>query len=95
MQDFTTVPRSVRIKTRGQLIIPEDISEALKLDERSSVTIFRVGKVLLMTPKRLQRASLAKEVEGEMKRKGMTLEDLISNLREQRKRYIEETYPKD
>lgn len=95
MQDFTTVPRSIRIKTRGQLIIPEDISEALKLDERSSVTIFRVGKVLLMTPKRLQRASLAKEVEGEMKRKGMTLEDLISNLREQRKRYIEETYPKD
>ena len=54
MQDFTTVPRSVRIKTKGQLIIPEDISEALKLDERSSVTIFRVGKVLLMTPKRLQ-----------------------------------------
>jgi bifunctional DNA-binding transcriptional regulator/antitoxin component of YhaV-PrlF toxin-antitoxin module len=74
MQDFTPVPRSVRIKTKGQLIIPEDISEALKLDERSSVTIFRVGEVLLMTPKRLQRASLAKEVEREMKRKGMTLD---------------------
>ncbi len=79
MQDFATVPRSVRIKTKGQLTIPEDISQALNLDERSSVTIFRVGKVLLMTPKRLQRASLAKEVEREMKRKGLTLEDLITH----------------
>jgi len=38
---------------------------ALRLDEHTGINIFRVGKVLLMTPKRLQRASLAAEVERE------------------------------
>jgi hypothetical protein len=42
--------RSARMKTTDPLIILGDITEALKLGERSSVTIFRAGKVLLMTP---------------------------------------------
>jgi hypothetical protein len=58
------------------------------------LTVFRVGKVLLMTPKRLQRVSIASEVEREMKREGLTLEDLLKDLKGQRKRYLAETYPK-
>jgi len=95
MPPYATIPRSARIRTRGQLTIPQDIREALELDEHSSVNIFRVGKVLLLTPKRLQRASLAKAAEGEMKREGVTLEELIADLRIQRKRYVEKAYPKD
>ena len=48
-----------------------------------------------MTPKRLQRASLAKKVERELKREGMTLEDLLTDLKLQRKRYFEEAHSKD
>ncbi len=48
-----------------------------------------------MTPKRLQRASLASEVEREMKREGLTLEELLKDLKGQRKRYLAETYLKD
>jgi virulence-associated protein VagC len=69
--------------------------EALSLDERTGLNIFRVGKVLILSPKRLQRASLAKEVEREMKRQGLSLKDLISDLRVQRKKYLAETYPED
>jgi len=85
----------VRIRSRGQLTLPQDLREALNLDEESGLNVFRVGKVLLMTPKRLQRASLASEVEREMKREGLTLEDLLKDLKGQRKRYLAETYPKD
>ena len=95
MRDFATVPRSARVRIRGQITIPQDLREEMNLDERAVVNIFRVGKVLLMTPKRLQRASLAKQVEREMKREGLTLEDLLADLRSQRKRYLEEAYPKD
>jgi bifunctional DNA-binding transcriptional regulator/antitoxin component of YhaV-PrlF toxin-antitoxin module len=95
MKDFATVPRSARVRIRGQITIPQDFREEMNLDERAVVNIFRVGKVLLMTPKRLQRASLAKQTEREMKREGLSLEDLLADLRSQRKRYLEESYTKD
>ena len=95
MKDFATVPRSARVRIRGQITIPQDLREEMNLDERAAVNIFRVGRVLLMTPKRLQRASLAKHAEREMKREGLSLEDLLADLRSQRKRYLEEAYAKD
>ena len=95
MENFITEPKLVRMRSRGQLTIPQDMREALKLDENVGLNIFRIGKVLIMSPKRLQRASIAKEVEREMKRRGMTLKDLISDLRSQREQYVAEAYPED
>jgi len=95
MRDFATVPRSARVRIRGQITIPQDIREEMNLDEQATVNIFRVGKVLLMTAKRLERASLAKKVEREMKRQGLTLQGLLADLRFQRKRYREEAHSKD
>ena len=95
MEGFATAPRLLRIRSRGQLTLPRDIREALHLDNETALNVFAIGKVLLMTPKRLQRASLAAEVEREIKRQGLTLEDLLKDLRNQRKRYLEETYPED
>ena len=95
MENMATVPKLVRVRSRGQLTIPQDMREALSLDVDTGLNIFRVGKVLIMSPKRLQRASLAKEVEREMKRQGLTLKDLISDLRIQREKYLAEAYPED
>ena len=95
MENITTPPKLVRVRSRGQLTIPQDIREALGLDESTGLNIFRVGKVLILSPKRLQRASLAKEVEREMKRQGLTLKDLISDLRIQREKYLAEAYRED
>ena len=95
MENMATAPKLVRVRSRGQLNIPQDMREALSLDEDTGLNIFRVGKVLIMSPKRLQRASLAKEVEREMKRRGLTLKDLISDLRVQREKYLAEAYPED
>ncbi len=95
MKDLATLPRSAKVRIRGQITIPQDIREEMNLDDQATLYIFRVGNVLLMTPKRMQRASLAKKVEREMKREGLSLEDLLSDLKSQRKRYIEENYSKD
>jgi len=95
MEAMATAPKLVRVRSRGQLTIPQEMREALRLDESTGLNIFRVGKVLILSPKRLQRASLAKEVEREMKRQRLTLKDLISDLRIQRKKYLAEAYPED
>jgi AbrB family looped-hinge helix DNA binding protein len=95
MRGFATVPRPARVRIRGQITIPREIREEMNLDEQSTVNIFRVGKALVMTPKRLQRSSLAKKVERELKRGGLSLEDLLADLRSQRKRYLEESGAKN
>jgi AbrB family looped-hinge helix DNA binding protein len=95
MKNLATLPRSAKVRIRGQITIPQDIREDLNLDEQTMVNIFRVGKVVLVTPKRLERASLARRVEREMKREGLTLEGLLSDLKSQRKRYLEEAYSRD
>jgi bifunctional DNA-binding transcriptional regulator/antitoxin component of YhaV-PrlF toxin-antitoxin module len=95
MENIATPSKLVKVRSRGQLTIPQDMREALSLDESTGLNIFRVGKVLILSPKRLQRASLAKEIEREMKRQGLTLKDLISDLRIQREKYLAEAYPED
>ena len=95
MKNLTTILRSAKVRIRGQITIPQDIREEMNLDEQTMVNIFHVGKVLLMTPKRLQRASLSMKVEGEMKREGISLKDLLADLKYQRKRYLEETRSKN
>ena len=89
---IATIPKLVRMWGRGQLTIPKQVREALELGEESQLTVFAVGRCLVLTPKVLQRASLAKEVERAMKAKGIGLEDLIGALRQQRQRYNRERY---
>ena len=88
----TTIPKSVKLWGRGQLTIPKEVREALKLEETSRLSVFVVGKCLMLTQKNLTRVSLAKEVEKSMVKKGMSLKDLIDDLKVERQRYAREKY---
>lgn len=88
----TTMPKAVKLWGRGQLTIPKEVREALKLEEDTQLTVFAVGRCLVMTPKRLLRSSLAKEIQRSMKEQGLTLNDLLKTLKEERRRYNREKY---
>ena len=89
---ITTLPKSVKLWGRGQLTIPKDLRRVLKLDDDSQLTVFVVGPCLVLTPKRLLRVSLTKEIERSMKAKGLSLEGLLETLKDERKRYNREAY---
>ena len=89
---ITTVPKPIKLWGRGQLTIPKELREALKLEEEGQLTLFLVGRCMVLTPKRLLRASLAKEVERAMKANKMGLQELLETLRQERQRYHREPY---
>ena len=89
---ITTVPKSVKLWGRGQLTIPKEVRQALKLDEENQLSVFVVGRCLVLTPKRLLGPTLAKDLEKAMKAKGLSLEDLLRELKEERQRYNREQY---
>ena len=89
---IATLPKSVKLWGRGQLTIPKEVRDALNLEENGQLSVFVVGRCLIMTPKRLLRASLAKEVEKAMKAKGLSLNDVLKDLEEERQRYNRQAY---
>ena len=87
------IPQAVKVRARGQLTIPRELRDQLELTRDATVTIMRVGKTLIITPEPSRRAALAKQFETSMKSAGITLDDLLDDLRAQRERYLDETYP--
>lgn len=87
---ITTVPKSVKLWGRGQLTIPKEIRQAMKLDQEDHLSVFVVGRCLVLTPKRLLGPALAKEIARSMKAKGLSLEDVLRDLKVERQRYNQE-----
>ena len=88
----TFAPKSVKLWGSGQLTIPKEMREALHLDKETKINIFAVGRCLVMTPKPLLRRALAKKAQKEMRDKKLSLNGLLKDLKNERRRYIKETY---
>ncbi|HJT21901.1 MAG TPA: AbrB/MazE/SpoVT family DNA-binding domain-containing protein [Nitrospira sp.] len=82
----------VKIWGKGQLTIPASIRRELNLREETPVTLVKVGNVILMTPKVLQVDTASKTAKKEMKKAGLTVEEIMADLDRQRKRYNKERY---
>jgi AbrB family looped-hinge helix DNA binding protein len=83
-------PRSVtaEIKPRGQLTIPKKIRAMSRLEEGQIVSIIPVGDSVVITPKKLSLDEARAEINRIMKTAGLSPEDLLSGLKEEReKRY--------
>ncbi len=82
------------IKARGQLTIPKKIREAGHLEEGQVVSIIPVGDSIIITPKRLELDEARREIKKILKASGLSAEDLLSGLKEEREALYKETYGK-
>lgn len=77
---------------RGQLTIPAALRKELHLDKETTLNVVKVGDVLILTPRKLIGDRIAQAAQKEMKKAGLTLEDLLKDLEKQRERYNREQY---
>jgi AbrB family looped-hinge helix DNA binding protein len=80
------------IKARGQLTIPKKIRETGRLGEGDWVTIIPAGDALIILPKRFDLDEARKKIRKIMKEAGVTEEDLLKGLDEEREALYEEIY---
>ena len=85
-------PKAVKLWGRGQLTIPKEVRKALQLEDESQLNVFVVGRCLVMTPKPLLRPSLARDVGKSMKQQGLSLDNLLASLKEERRRCNKEAH---
>ncbi|MBT9538131.1 MAG: AbrB/MazE/SpoVT family DNA-binding domain-containing protein [Nitrospirota bacterium] len=84
----------VKLRERGQLTIPYEYRKELGIGKEDVLNILKIGDVLVLVPRQLAGDVVSRKIEGSMKKKGLTLDNLLNNLREQRKKYSRETYAK-
>ena len=82
----------VKIRDRGQLTIPADLRNDLGLEENDALNMIKVGDALILTQKRLAGDALSQKMKKAMNKKGLSLDDLLKDLKRQRKRYSEESH---
>ena len=85
---------TAEIKSRGQLTIPKKIRVMSRLEEGQAVSIIPVGDSVIITPKRLDLDDARREIKKILKAAGMSPEDLLAGLKEEREKLYQETYAK-
>ena len=87
-------PLTTEIKARGQLTIPKKIRVMGHLAEGQAVSIIPIGDSVIITPKRLALDEARREIRRILKASGLTEQDLLKGLREEREGLYQETYGK-
>jgi AbrB family looped-hinge helix DNA binding protein len=87
-------PVTTEIKSRGQLTIPKKIRAMSQLEEGQVVSIIPVGDSVIITPKRLDLDEARREMKKILKGSGLSAEDLLEGLKEEREEVYRETYGK-
>lgn len=82
------------IKSRGQLTIPKKIRDISHLEEGQVVSIILVGDSVIITPKRLELDEARRQIRRIIKASGLSEEELLTGLKEERKKLYKETYGK-
>jgi AbrB family looped-hinge helix DNA binding protein len=80
------------IKSRGQLTIPKGVRETGRFEEGDSVTIIPAGDAMIIIPKRFDLDEARRKLRKILKESGLTVEDILESLEEDREAVYEETY---
>ncbi len=73
-----------RMREKGQITIPAHIRESLHLSKDSVLSVVRVGDGILLTPKPSVFESVATKFSKTAEEKGITLKDLLKDLKKTR-----------
>jgi AbrB family looped-hinge helix DNA binding protein len=85
-------PCVAEIRQRGQITIPKSIRETSHLEEGQTVTLFPLGNSIIITPKRLELDEARRQMKKILQSSGVTVEELLEGLAEDRAELYGELY---
>jgi AbrB family looped-hinge helix DNA binding protein len=88
-------PVVVQVRERGQLTIPAEIRRQMGIKDGDVFSLISLGNTLVATRKRLVAPEIARAIEALMQEEGVSLEELVEGLDEQREIYVNEKYGLD
>ncbi|MBS1250708.1 MAG: hypothetical protein MAG431_02303 [Chloroflexi bacterium] len=86
---------NVQVRKRGVVTLPISLREKYNIQEGDTYQVVDLDGMFVLTPLTPMVPELAREIEKARIEAGLTTEDLLSSLREQRERYYHENYGTD
>ncbi len=83
---------SVQVRQRGTLTLPIDVRERYNIQAGDTYRMLDLDGVLIFTPMAPMVPELAREIERTRIASGLTVEELLVSLREEREQYYAEKY---
>lgn len=83
---------TVQIRQRGVITLPAELRQRHNLEPGDILTIIELDGTLFMAPKVSVVPKLVAEIERLRQEAGLSVEDLLEGLDEQRRRYYREKY---
>lgn len=79
--------RTIQVRGRGSLTLPAPLRERHGLREGDPLTLIDLDGVFVLSPKVGVVGKLAREIEYLRRESGVSLDDLLTTVREERARY--------
>ena len=82
---------TVQVRKRGVITLPADIREKYTIQEGDTFRLVDVDGIFVLTPMVAMVPEIAREIERYREDEGVSMSDLLQNLREQREKYTQES----
>jgi AbrB family looped-hinge helix DNA binding protein len=82
----------IQVGRRGALTLPKKLRENYNIRSGDVLTLLDIGGTFVLIPKVSIVDKLADEIARELREKGITLEEMLRSLQQERERYYEEHY---
>ena len=85
----------LQVRNRGVITLPAELREKYGIENGSIFRLVDLDGVFVLTPLVPMVPELAKEIEQARLEAGLSVDELLLSLREQRERYNQEKYGQD
>ena len=82
----------IQVRNRGVITLPSDLREKYGIENGDMYRLVDLDGVFILTPMVPMIHELAREIEQARLEAGLSVEELLQGLREQRQRYSQEKY---
>jgi AbrB family looped-hinge helix DNA binding protein len=83
---------TIQVRKRGVVTLPAELRDKYGIEEGDTFRVVDLDGILVLTPMVPMVPELAREIERARLEAGLSTEELLRGLREQRERYAQETY---
>lgn len=83
---------TIQVRQRGSLTLPAELRERYGIEPGDTFRILDLDGIFVLTPMVPMVPELAREIERARLEAGLDTAELLQALREQRERYVAETY---
>ena len=83
---------TIQIRKRGVLTLPSELREKYTIQEGDTYRLVDMDGIFVLTPMVPMVPELVREIERIRQESGLSLEELLDGLKEERERYYQEKY---